>query len=417
MRFVWFFTVVFGVLAVINLYAFRRVTRAFSLSHGTRRLLSVLMITSLLGMLLGRIADRIWTDAPVGVLLAVASTVQLAVLIGSVPLGVADLALLFPRLLGRFFGARSEDGTEVAPPPSGAQAPGPGPELARRALLSRVAVGSAFLISGSSSVYGALRGRYDYTIEELSLKIPGLSRALDGFVIVQLSDLHIGQFVGDAELAVAEALIEKARPDLIVLTGDLLDHDPRLAHRLGRFVRRIGPRAREGVVAISGNHDFFAGIEATVAALTAGGATVLRNRGRIIGDAQAGLALLGVDDVWAARMGRSRGPDLERAIESLPALGGRVSPARDLPRVLLCHNPVYFEKAAGKIALQLSGHTHGGQVNFLIRPADWVLGHGWVSGAYERNGSRLYVNRGFGTVGPPARIGAPPEITRVVLEA
>jgi predicted MPP superfamily phosphohydrolase len=76
---------------------------------------------------------------------------------------------------------------------------------------------------------------------------------------------------------------------------------------------------------------------------------------------------------------------------------------------------VYFPEAAGQIALQLSGHTHGGQVNPFIRPADWVLPYGYVAGLYERSGSRLYVNRGFGTAGPPARLGAPPEVTRIVL--
>jgi predicted MPP superfamily phosphohydrolase len=88
-----------------------------------------------------------------------------------------------------------------------------------------------------------------------------------------------------------------------------------------------------------------------------------------------------------------------------------------LPRVLLCHNPSFFAEAAGRVALQLSGHTHGGQVNLGVRPADYILPGGWVAGRYDRQGSALYVNRGFGTVGPPARIGAPPEVTRIILTA
>jgi predicted MPP superfamily phosphohydrolase len=87
----------------------------------------------------------------------------------------------------------------------------------------------------------------------------------------------------------------------------------------------------------------------------------------------------------------------------------------DLPRVLLCHNPEFFPQAQGKVALQLSGHTHGGQVQLGIRPADLVLPY--VEGLYDEGGSRLYVNRGFGTAGPPARVGAPPEVTLVVLTA
>jgi predicted MPP superfamily phosphohydrolase len=118
--------------------------------------------------------------------------------------------------------------------------------------------------------------------------------------------------------------------------------------------------------------------------------------------------LLGVDDVMGPRFG-GKGPDLERALQTLrPA-------ERELPRVLLCHNPVYFEEAAGRVGLQLSGHTHGGQINLGVSPAPWVLGHTWIAGRYDHAGSQLYVNRGFGTVGPPVRLGAPPEITRLVL--
>jgi predicted MPP superfamily phosphohydrolase len=279
----------------------------------------------------------------------------------------------------------------------------------------QAAASSAFLIGGSSSLYGALKGRHDYGIEELAVKIPGLGRGFDGFSIVQLSDVHIGAFVGDAELRIAEELIRRARPDLVVLTGDLLDNDARLAEQLGRFVRRVAPLARHGAVAIAGNHDYFAGVEQVEGAIVAAGGRMLRNDALLVGDAGAGFTLLGVDDVWARRQGG--GPDLDRALRGLPRLSGRVAPALDLPRVLLCHNPSFFAEAAGHVALQPSGHTHGGQVNLGIRPADYLLPGGWVAGRYDLNGSALYVNRGFGTVGPPARLGAPPEVTRLVLSA
>jgi len=261
-------------------------------------------------------------------------------------------------------------------------------------------------VGAGTAAYGGLIGRRDYVIEEVVVPIPGLPRALEGFTLVQLSDLHIGQFVTERELAAAAMLVRDARPDVVVLTGDLLDHDERFAPLLGGLARRLGALAREGVVAIPGNHDYYAGVEATLGALRSAGARVLVNDGLVIGEAKSGLALLGVDDVWAMRRRQGRGPDLQRAIAKVP---------RDLPRVLLCHNPVFFPDAAADVALQLSGHTHGGQVNLLVRPADVVLPHGYVAGLYQRDGSRLYVNRGFGTAGPPMRVGAPPEITRVVL--
>lgn len=433
-----FFLVVSTLLLVLaNRYAFRWVVRAFEPSPGVRRALAGVLVASVLALFVGRLADFADPDAPVRTVIIVASTVQLAVWISVVALLVADAGLLLLRWISKLkAGARKPpqvDSPVVADP-----APAPGqnvstlrgddreralpseqeaavPALTRRVFLERALAGSAFLIGSSSSLYGALAGRHDYSLEEVPVKIPGLPKALDGFSIVQLSDVHIGRFVGTAELAAAEDLVRRARPDLIVMTGDLVDHDARLAFRLGEFAARLRPLARHGVAAVSGNHDFFAGIQPVVKELERGGAQVLRNRGLTIGDGSAAFALLGVDDVWARR--RGGGPDLARAIDSLPDHRGSSSRARDLPRVLLCHNPSYFEEASEHVALQLSGHTHGGQINLVVRPADWVLKNGWVAGSYFRDGGELYVNRGFGTVGPPARIGAPPEVTRIVLVA
>jgi len=414
--FVVFMVVVLGGL---NATVFRWARNAFRLGVGAQRALQGILVASVLGMVLGRVAGRVSSGAWVGSLVAVTSTLELAVIISAILLLVADGAGWLLGLANRL-ARRPIPLVGVAEPAAAipavarAVAVEPAPlELPRRAFLAQATAGSAFLIGSSSSLYGALKGRYDYSVEEVVVKIPGLPRALDGFSIAQLSDVHIGVFVGDAELAIAEALLKKAKPDLIVLTGDLLDNDARLAGQLGRFVRRLPALAREGVVAITGNHDYFAGVEDMAGAVTAAGARMLRNQAIVIGGADAGFALLGVEDVWARRDGG--GPDLQRAVASLPRLGGRVAPAVDLPRVLLCHNPSFFEESAGQVALQLSGHTHGGQVNLGLRPADYILPGGWVAGRYDLRGSALYVNRGFGTVGPPARVGAPPEVTRIIL--
>lgn len=418
--FVLFAVVMVAVLAAINTHVFRWARNAFALDERGRRALKILLFASVAGMVLGRVAGRFWLSPVVSATVAVASTVQLAVIISGILLLLADAGLVAVRLIQslqrvsapRRAAAVAAESVELAAPVPVA----PQPELPRRDFLSQAVAGSAFLIGGGSSLYGALKGRHDYVIEDVPMRIAGLSRAFDGFSIAQLSDVHIGVFTGDAELAIAEDLLRKARADLIVLTGDLLDNDGRLAPQLGRFVRRVTPLARHGVVAISGNHDYFAGIEEMAGAVTAAGGRMLRNEALVLGDGHAGFALLGVDDVWARRR-RLGGPDLDRAISTLPRLSGKLAPARDLPRVLLCHNPSFFEEAAGRVALQLSGHTHGGQVNLGIRPADFVLPGGWVAGRYDLQGSQLYVNRGFGTVGPPARVGAPPEVTRVVLTA
>lgn len=410
------FLVINALLAALNLRAYRWINEAFAPPRGVRRVIAAGLVAAWLVTALGRFLARTLPDLPIAGPLLVSLIVELSVLVAVALLLTVDfwraghriavrLSGLFPR---RTSAARRRD--EPVEPREEAR-------LDRRSFTTRALVGSAFLASGSSSLYGVLAGRHDYIVEEVPIPISGLSTKLDGFAIVQLSDLHIGTFVREPELAAAVDLVRTAKPDLIVLTGDLIDNDPRLAPMLGRFVRRLEGVAREGVTVISGNHDYYAGITETLNAVREGGANLLRNRGRVIGDARAGFALLGVDDMRGRRFERGGGPDLHRALESLPRLGGRVAPARDLPRVLLCHNPSYFEVARGQVALQLSGHTHGGQYNPGVHPASWVFRHGWVAGRYESSGSELYVNRGFGTAGPPVRLGAPPEVTRLILTA
>lgn len=308
--------------------------------------------------------------------------------------------------------ADAPDAPAASEPTEAAVAP-----ISRREAIRRAAVGASVMVGGGSSAYGMTFGRHDYALEEVPVALSRLPRTLEGYTIAQISDIHVGAFVGDAELRAAEALIRRARPDLIVMTGDLIDHDVRYAPRLGEFVRRLEQLgARDGVVAIPGNHDYYAGVDEVLATLREAGARVLRNDGVLVPDGERasaaevtrGFSLLGVDDLWARRYGDVGGPDLPRTL-------GFARP--DQARVLLCHNPEFFETAAHEVDLQLSGHTHGGQVTFLVRPADLFLRHGFVMGRYQREGSQLYVNRGFGTAGPPIRLATPPEVTKVVLSA
>jgi predicted MPP superfamily phosphohydrolase len=438
MRFAVFFSVLFVVLTGLCVYIHRRASTVLGLGRRGRIALGGLLAAGVVTSTIGRLLGGLVSDAVLRVVSAFGMTIVLAVIISAVLLAVVDLPRILVGLIAALLRKKApvDRSAEVAVPAPALReesATNPNPTtnttanstpaaattnttdttnpntklpLTRRAFVSHAAAGSAFFIGTGSAAYGAIFGRHDYVIEEVAIPIPGLPKSLDGFSIAQISDIHIGLYVGERELNAAEELIRKARVDLVVMTGDLIDSHARYAPELGRLARRLGPLARRGVVAIPGNHDYFAGIDATLSALRDGGATVLRNSGVTMGDAGGSFALLGVDDVWAARLNPGRGPNLELALASVP---------RDLPRVLLCHNPVYFPEIAGEVALQLSGHTHGGQVNLVVRPADLVLPYGYVEGQYERNGSKLYINRGFGTAGPPARVQAPPEITRVVL--
>jgi predicted MPP superfamily phosphohydrolase len=274
-----------------------------------------------------------------------------------------------------------------------------------RRQVAEAAGGVALLgATGSMLAWGAVRGRHEFELCELPVHIAGLPRALDGYVIAQISDIHTGMYVGERELNEGLALVRKARADLVVVTGDLVDFDegvaPLIARKLGELT------ARDGVRAILGNHDYYAGASAVASILRSAGVDVLVDEGRVVRAADGGgFALLGVDDLSAMHH-RRPGPQLDRAISMVPP---------GLPRILMSHQPRTVDRWAGQVALQLSGHTHGGQINPGFRPM--ALMADYVAGPYSVRGTTLYVNRGFGTVGPPSRVGAPPEVTRIVLVA
>jgi uncharacterized protein len=294
--------------------------------------------------------------------------------------------------------ARAKRPDPAAPPPS----PPEGALLTRRQLTDGIGGAALLGVTGSVLGWGIVRGRHAFELREFPVRIQGLPRALDGYTIVQVSDIHVGALVGERELAEGLGLVTRARPDLVVVTGDLVDFDPEYAPLVSRALADVA--GRDGVFAILGNHDYYAGARPLLAALRAAGVGTLLNQGvRLRAGDGGGFALLGVDDLWAARRG-GRGPDLSRALTGVPD---------DAPRILLSHQPASVELWSGQIALQLSGHTHGGQINPGFRPADLLLRY--VAGPYEVGGTMLYVNRGFGTAGPPSRVGAPPEVTKIVL--
>jgi uncharacterized protein len=298
-----------------------------------------------------------------------------------------------------------------------------------RHIVFRFAVYLAGGLPFLAAVYGATAGRLRYRVVPVDVPLAHLPSSLDGLRIVHLSDLHIGDFMPRAALRRAVDMINAVRPDLAVLTGDLIttEHDP-LEDGIAELSRLRVPL---GVWGCHGNHERWAGVEARTQALFARhGMHVLRQQCVELSWRGGRFNLIGVDDQReCARPGEPS--SMLRSIEGL------VRP--DIPNILLSHNPDTFPRAAVLgIALSLAGHTHGGQIRFTLGNRQWSPASfitPFAVGLYrlpfgpatpparEETAARpqqcafLYVNPGLGTLGLPLRLGMPPEITVLTLRA
>jgi len=258
--------------------------------------------------------------------------------------------------------------------------------------------GCALVAGMALSATALVQGFRAPVVEQYEVRLKGLPDALDGSVVVGVSDLHIGSLLGPDWLADRIAQIQAEKPDLVVLLGDLFE-----GHGAGGYDDLLpvlqGLSAPLGVWAVPGNHEAYGGF-ASLGLLRDAGVKLLRNRWTQV---RPGLILAGVDDLTANR--RSGGGDLvEEALASRPPGA----------TVFLSHTPWEAEKAADLgVGLMLSGHTHGGQIwpfNYLVRRAYPLL-----AGQYEVNGMAVIVCRGTGTWGPRMRLWRAGEILRVTL--
>jgi predicted MPP superfamily phosphohydrolase len=236
---------------------------------------------------------------------------------------------------------------------------------------------------------------------------PDLPPGLDGLRIAQLSDVHVGPHTARGHLARAVRLVRESAPDLVAVTGDLIDdHAPDVAH----YERSLGSLAAPlGVYAIPGNHDVYAGWPAVRAALSRLPLTVLVNDAAVVERGGARLAVVGTGDPAGRGSGTTgAAPDIPAALAGVPD---------DAFIVALAHNPALWPALAERgVPLTLSGHTHWGQ--FALPRLGWSLASPFLEhamGTYARDGSLLYIHPGTNYWGIPFRLGTPPEVAIVTL--
>ena len=265
-------------------------------------------------------------------------------------------------------------------------------------LLALVGGGGALVLS-AAAVSQALRALH---VKKIEVTLERLPPAFDGLRIAQLTDVHVGPTIRRAFVEEMVAKTNALTPDIIAITGDLMDGS------VAQLREHVAPladlKAKHGVFFVTGNHEYYSGVDEWIAEVQRLGIRVLRNERVAIGE---GFELAGIDDYTAHQFGNGHGSDLQRA------LAGR-DPAHEL--VLMAHQPRSAKEAASfGVGLQLSGHTHAGQIwpwRYAVK-----LQSPWVEGLYREGTLQLYVSPGTGYWGPPMRLGTQAEITEITLRS
>ncbi|MDY6967092.1 MAG: metallophosphoesterase [Spirochaetota bacterium] len=261
-------------------------------------------------------------------------------------------------------------------------------------------------VSGVLSGYGFIESRKSATIEEVLIPFPGLTKDFNNLRIVQISDLHIGITIKRNFVQRVVDQVNSLSPDIIVITGDIVDRS--VAHLKNDVSPLSELSSSYGTYFVTGNHEYYSGVESWLLKFKELGFTILNNEHAIIKHRKSHILLAGVTDYSGSRFSENHNSDPQAAI-----LG---SPNKCDIKILLAHQPrSIFNAASAGFDLQISGHTHGGQFfpwNYLVR-----LQQPFITGLHKYKNTWVYVNRGTGYWGPPLRIGVPSEITLIKLNS
>jgi predicted MPP superfamily phosphohydrolase len=375
-----FLAIALSIYGLVNFYIGRRGAQALGSEPGARRVFLILFISLTLIFPLGRILMA-FAKGPLTSILVEIGTFHLAVMLyGFMAVLAVDLIRLanaiVPFLPRRLYGEEARTGPIVF-----------------------LVVAGSVALTIALGVWNATRLR---TID-LELRLPKKAGTLDRLTVVAASDLHLGALVGPARLEKVVKKMNALEPDVVLFAGDIVDETvtEEIEAKLGGIMRDL--RAPMGIYASPGNHEFFSGLERNLACLRSCGITVLQDQAVRVDGA---FALVGRRDPSSLRQQEQR--------LSIPGILNAAGLDDSLPIVVLDHQPLHFEEAekAG-VALQVSGHTHDGQmfpiglINGLIYELNW--------GHLRKGDTHFYVTSGAGTWGPPVRIGSRAEIVRIRL--
>lgn len=293
------------------------------------------------------------------------------------------------------------------------------PERRKFMSLTGLAIAGVFSIL---IIDGIAFGKYRHRVRKVKLKIAGLPDVFKGYKIIQISDIHAGSFFNPAKLQPAIDLIKAQNADMVLFTGDMVNN---YAQEFEPFVKMFAEiKAKDGKFSVLGNHDYGdyakwrtqADKDRNIPFLTElqqqAGFELLRNEHRVIQRGEEKIYLLGVEN-WGIKPFPQYG-DLNKAVAGIPA---------SAVKILMSHDPTHFDEIVKKhpanVQLTLSGHTHGMQFGLDLKNVRWspvqYRYKKWAD-LYESEGKYLYVNRGFGVIGFPGRVGIEPEITLFELQ-
>lgn len=379
-----FLSIVISVLAGIHYYFWLRLVSQASLPAPWRQLATAAIV--LLGVSLPTVmvVGRLYPPEQVRWFAIIAYLWMGTLLFVLLTLGLGDLIRWFLLRLG----------------PAELQLHDP----ARRLALSRVIGGGALVVSFGLGALAWQRATRPLVVKKVEIPLDGLPPSLDGFTIVQVTDIHIGPTLGREFI---EEIVEKTnalKPDFVAITGDLVDGS--VENLRDKIAPLANLQSRFGTFFVTGNHEYYSGVNDWIEFLSHHRVRTLHNE-RVVLERDGGqICVAGIDDSTGHGV-PGHGPDIKKTLARHPDY---------IPVVLLAHQPkAVTQAAAHSVKLQLSGHTHGGQIwpwRYLV-----YLQQPYLEGLHNHEGTQLYVSPGTGYWGPPMRLGTTAEITHIVLRS